>query len=51
MEKETKYYLLRLTPKEHKWLRKMAAELDLSIKNLLLKGVKVLEEEHDKKEE
>lgn len=41
-----KKYLLTMEQEEHKFIRKIAAELELSIKDVLLEGVKALAEKH-----
>ncbi len=43
---EMKKYLLTMEPEEHKFIRKLAAELELSIKDVLLQGIQVLAEQH-----
>ena len=41
-----KKYLLTMKQEEHRLIRKIAAELDLSMKDVLLEGVKALAEKH-----
>jgi len=43
---EMKKYLLTMEQEEHRLIRKIAAELDLSMKAVILEGVKALAEKH-----